>query len=532
MKLVNTIDERERERVALQDQLDAPKKHAERNRLGQFSTPTLLAQDILRYAEQLLPSDSQITFIDPAIGTGSFYSALLKTFPVERIAEARGFEIDKHYGNPAATLWKGTGLKITLADFTHQTPKARFNLLICNPPYVRHHHMSNEEKTRLQRRTLETAGIKLSGLAGLYCHFIGLSHGWLAPDAISGWLVPSEFMDVNYGRELKRYLLEHVTLLHVHRFDPADVQFADALVSSAVVWFRKAAPPQNHSVKFTFGGTLAEPHTVKLVPAAALVKEAKWTRFPLAGVRGPSTTPTLGEFFKIKRGLATGDNSYFILSEEEIRDRRLPLECFRPVLPSPRYVEGDEVQADGHGLPILPRRLFLLDSRASEEEIRRRYPPLAKYLDEGKARGLHDRYLCRHRTPWYAQEERAPAPIVCTYLGRSDKKTGRPFRFILNRSRATVANVYLAMYPTAALTNASATDPDFMRKVWSLLNRIKPEQLLGEGRVYGGGLHKLEPKELANVPVPEIAKLLPESERPARQIDLLLETRRRVGSVI
>ena len=39
------------------------------------------------------------------------------------------------------------------------------------------------------------------------------------------------------------------------------------------------------------------------------------------------------------------------------------------------------------------------------------------------------------------------------------------------------------------------------------------EQLLDEGRVYGGGLHKLEPKELANVDASAIAALLPGFER-------------------
>lgn len=34
---------------------------------------------------------------------------------------------------------------------------------------------------------------------------------------------------------------------------------------------------------------------------------------------------------------------------------------------------------------------------------------------------------------------RPPAPFVYTYLGRSDKKSGRPFRFILNNSKATAA---------------------------------------------------------------------------------------------
>lgn len=52
-------------------------------------------------------------------------------------------------------------------------------------------------------------------------------------------------------------------------------------------------------------------------------------------------------------------------------------------------------------------------------------------------------------------------------------------------------------------------DSQLIRKIWSVLNQLKPEHLLDEGRIYGGGLHKLEPRELANVPADQIAKLLP-----------------------
>lgn len=513
----------EQQRVALQAELDGQKTQAERNRLGQFATPTALAQDILKYAATLLPRAEKVHFLDPAIGTGSFYSALCKVFPSNRVAEALGFEIDSHYGAPAAHLWKDSGLTMKLSDFTHAKPGPRFNLIICNPPYVRHHHLENGDKNRLQLSTHEASGMKISGLAGLYCHFLGLSHAWMTDGGIAGWLIPSEFMDVNYGQAVKRYLLDRVTLLHIHRFDPNDVQFADALVSSAVVWFRKSPPPQNHTVNFTFGGTLFEPKLSREVSARALAREPKWTRFPVSGTRTRGGIPTVADFFQIKRGLATGDNGYFILPEDEIKSRGLPMEAFNPILPSPRYITEDEVTADRHGNPKIERRLYLLDTKLPENEIKRRFPALHAYLEDGKARGLHERYLCRHRSVWYGQENRPPAPIVCTYLGRGDAKSGRPFRFILNSSRATVANVYLAMYPSPALRRAMAHDPGLIRRVWQVLNAITPEKLLSEGRVYGGGLHKLEPKELANVPVPGIAALLPHTDRPAKQADLFAE---------
>ena len=68
------------------------------------------------------------------------------------------------------------------------------------------------------------------------------------------------------------------------------------------------------------------------------------------------------------------------------------------------------------------------------------------------------------------------------------------------------------LYPKPQLAKAAAKRPALMRQVWEYLNAIRPADLLGEGRVYGGGLHKLEPKELGNVPVeglPQLVRLLP-----------------------
>ncbi len=131
-------DDRESTRLALQARLDRAKTQAERNRMGQFATPGGLALDILAHARMLMPPDMDIRFLDPGFGTGSFYSALLRTFPRDRIEAAKGYEIDPHYATPAGELWGDTALRLHMADFTRATPPQvetqKFNMVICNHP--------------------------------------------------------------------------------------------------------------------------------------------------------------------------------------------------------------------------------------------------------------------------------------------------------------------------------------------------------------------------------------------------------------
>src|SRR5579885_2509745 len=502
MEAIHVMEAR---RLVLQTQLDAMKTQAERNKWGQFATPTELATDILVYARSLMSSDLQVRFLDPAVGTGSFFSALLKTFSLAQIVGAVGYEIYSAFANGSSQLWSNGHLRIYNADFTRVLPpeseKMKFNLLICNPPYVRHHHLLKAEKRRLRIAVEQAISIRLSEQSGLYCYFLGLSHLWLAEGGLAGWLIPSECLDVNYGKQIRKYLQERVTLLRIHRFDPKEVQFSDALVSSAVVWFRKFKPPVDHEVEFTFGGTLTQPHFSRFISISALDAKTKWTRLSLMNINAPSVISDisqletsdltlsynnvsgkgsgaykqlsfagfvgpagikahrgkkLGDLFHIKRGLATGANDYFILNERQVAQSRIP----------------------------------------------------AQYLLVGIKKGVSKGYICSHRNPWYTQERRPACLFLCAYMGRQNSKRGTPFRFILNHSKATATNAYHMLYPKPHLQKALEADPQLARVIWQALSTISQDSLIEEGRVYGGGLHKMEPRELANVPADLIFTLL------------------------
>ena len=511
----------------MQEVLDLSKTSDERNKLGQFATPLPLARDIIAESVRLIDpeiSPGPIRFLDPAFGTGAFWSALRMFFP-ELSCTGVGIEIDSKFVDASRRLWTGTGLKVRSGDFTQcKSPsreRDRFDLLVCNPPYVRHHHIAAEHKPALRVASAKAAGVDLSGLAGLYCHFLAVAHPWMRRGAIAAWLIPTEFMDVNYGTALKQYLLRDVTLARVHQFDPEDVQFSDALVSSSVVVLRNEAPPEDHSVEFSQGPKLSKVKRRKLVPVADLLPSDRWTQVleKRDKHQAPTTAETtlrLDDIFAIRRGLVTGGNKFFVLPEHRVDELDLPREWLTPILPSPRYVPDLEVHARADGTPELGRRYFLLNCDLPEEQIADELPTLWTYLSTA-SQALRDRYICRHRSPWYRQEKRPAAPLVCTYLGRQNESK-RPFRFLLNHSEATAANVYHMLYPRPRLASAMETEPSILRQIWIHLNTVDVDNLLRESRVYGGGLRKLEPRELGRVSLQglslDICRLIAESNVP------------------
>jgi hypothetical protein len=410
--------EHEERRLREQARLDLAMGAGERNRTGQFATPAPLAEDILRFCKEWWEERPRpVHFLEPCVGTGSFYSALLRVFPNELIERASGYELDTGHAEAAKNLWRETGLAVAQGDFLGQPlPRKRYNLLVTNPPYVRHHHLDPRRKARLQGFVRERLGLRISGLAGLYCYFLLLADAWLEEGGLAAWLIPSEFMDVNYGGAVKKYLTTRVRLLHLHRFCPSDVQFDDALVSSAVVVFEKATPDA-HGVVFSLGGTLRRPGQSVSTRHGSLRPSDKWSRYTATSspeTEGGAQDILFGDLFTIRRGLATGNNRFFILPRAEAAVRELPEEFLRPILPAPRRLGDQVIEANPDGFPRLNLQLALLDCRLPEAEVKKHYSGLWRYLEAWKGKGIHEGYLTSRRSPWYAQEDRRPPPFLCT----------------------------------------------------------------------------------------------------------------------
>ena len=494
------------ERDRLQKALDAQKTSKERNMKGQFATPYTLACSIMKKAKTFCHKRT-LSFIEPSIGLGAFYAAFRSVFK-SAAGHALGFEIDSHYYNPSKELWAKEDLELRKADFLKErTNGERFDLLVANPPYVRHHHIDGEKKKELQKEVMQSTGIKISGLAGLYCYFLILSEKWLADGALSCWLIPSEFLDVNYGKAIKQYLLECVDLLCVHKFKADDVQFDDALVSSTIIFFRKGKPSEKE-IEFSCGEDVNVPSRKMKIERKRLTASCKWSNLFVEDTTNYSSNDDckLGNFFTVKRGIATGDNSFFVMNMDAIEKYHIPSKFLKPVLPSPRYLKEDIISSDNDGNVALTQKQYLFSCNLPEDVLKEKYPSVWEYIQEGVKRGVNKGYICSHRPLWYFCEDRKPAPFVVPYMGRGDSSK-KMFRFILNKTKAITTNVYLLLYPKDNYLKC-LTDTKLLNEVWQTLNEVTSEQFATNGREYGGGLHKLEPKELLNIKVPSLPSLL------------------------
>lgn len=504
------FDALERKRLVFQKKIDLGQTRDERNRTGQFATSPALANDIVKRALALLDTQA-VDFLEPSCGTGAFISSVSANLSAASIPlTVQGIELNPEIYSFAASLWSTDHFEIINGDFLKMDSSTikPANLLIANPPYVRHHHLPPTEKVQYQDLVESVLGERPSGLSGLYAYFMLNAHRHLKKNAVSAWLIPSEFLDTNYGGIIRRYLAEKVTTIQVHRYDTESTQFTDALVTSSVVLFANALPVHSNQVSFTTGASLESPDKTVKIAQHDLKPSNKWSIFFTDSFVGlpDDTQPRFSDFFDVRRGIATGNNKYFLGSRSFIEGQGIDTRQLHPVLPPPRRLKVDHVTSDKDGWPQLDEQLVLLSSKSSINELEQTNPALADYFQnaDGKTRNA---YLVRNRTPWYKVETRHPAPFILTYMGRITANAPT-FRFIRNDSRAIATNGYLMLYPRSQLKRALDQGTLTLTDVHSFLKSIPDSDLLSAGRVYGGGLRKIEPKELGNVPVTGIHQLL------------------------
>ena len=106
-----------------------------------------------------------------------------------------------------------------------------------------------------------------------------------------------------------------------------------------------------------------------------------------------------------------------------------------------------------------------------------------RYIRLGEESEINKRYLTTSRSPWYAIENRPPAPIWVSVFNRSG------LRFIRNEANIYNLTTFHCVYP-------KNTGVDVEVLFAYLITDVAKEIFLDNSRQYGNGLVKFEPNDL------------------------------------
>jgi adenine-specific DNA-methyltransferase len=465
----------------------------ERRDAGQFFTPFWAGEVMAGWAFQ----EKVALAMDPGVGSGGLLIPAAR-HPRRKGAKLLGLDLDPLAVSmlEANTRLRGMeGVEARQGNFLLDSLNEQPGAILCNPPYSRHHAIPAMEKLQIHDGFEQRLGVRFNGLAALHVLFLVRALEIAADGARIAFITPSDWLDVGYGKKVKEFLLSRAQVEAIILIEESHLFFEGVLTTAAITLIRKTPPTSEPTKVLRIEGdpTRFKPKLiVDLLTGrvglndmqeepVALDPTAKWSR-PSAKRRSGTK---LGSVARVRRGIATGANAFFVISERERKKLDIPKSQLKRCITSPRVFIGIELTAKAMDAfdDDVPR--WLVDCDNPEEA--NRDTPLGRYLRRGRKLKIHTGYLAASREPWHRLEQRGKSPILFTYFNRDAP------RFVRNLCGAVPLNNWLIVEPNQDV------DPDALCR--ALQSKSVGEQLLEGRRVYGGGLWKLEPSELVEVRV-------------------------------
>ncbi len=446
----------------------------QRRALGAVYTPAAEAELACSIALERWGRDpATAVACDPACGAGDFLAALVRVGG----APARLVGVDADAGAlrrvsvPGAELHHGDAVATDTGRFAWGVhAPATYDLVVGNPPYVRHQSLADplgrpgRYGDRLAAAVDRFApNLLLSRRADLSAAFLALGVSLLAEGGVLAFVTTSAWLDAAYGVPLGRYLVDTGLCELVER--PAERTFAGADVNSLIVVVRRG---DDGPVLLRQVG-----RPPRAIDRAALRTTPKWGGSLL---RAPAAAPLLTRGVPLSSVCRVG--SYLITGNDRFFYRTTPdgvdPSCLRPLVKSTRGEHRIALDgAPARWLVSTPDPALL--GAAGEQAV---------------ADGLPELSGVRSRRVWSAIEQE-PGAVLCVRTARD-----RHLAY-LNPQAWASGELYRLWPPDGVSAEALAA---------FLNSAVAGLQLEALGRAYGGGGGplKVERADLVQLRVPEL----------------------------
>lgn len=468
-----------------------------RKKYAQFFTPQPIA-DLM--TDWLIGNKNAYKILEPAFGLGIFSRTLLSK---KSNISIKGFDIDERILTESKYFFdRFDNVSLIHEDYMFTDWDSKYDGIICNPPYFKFHDYDNKQ---ILKEIKSKLNIKLNGFTNLYTLFLLKSIHQLNKNGRAAYIIPSEFLNADYGKFIKQYLLKTKMLRHLFIIDFKENVFDEVMTTASILLFAKDENTSeiNISTIESVSDLKSIQNFIEFYPNSKgkftyaiqkLDPFVKWRKYYQTqnSIKFKHLVP-FSTYAKVVRGIATGANAYFTFKPSKAKKYSIPESNLLPCICKAKDVKSNFFTIeDFQNLIKADEQTFLFNGKNSINEA------VINYIKKGEMEKINEKYLTKNRTPWYALENRPPSPIWVSVFNRNGIK------FIRNEAKISNLTTFHCVYPTQ---NNLFSNVSIDLLFAYLLTDVAKEIFNDNRREYGNGLKKFEPNDLNKSKILDLSKL-------------------------
>ena len=469
-------------------------KDKEQKLTGSYYTPP----NALKFMWDYLDAKKKYKrILEPSVGDGRFLEHILVHNTHDVILDA--IEIDTQKAKRLKTKYcHKNQVQIINQDFleyANSNKNPYYDLIIGNPPYI--------NKKNMPRKSIDLLysladGFNLNGsiCQNLWVGFILGAARLLICNGAIFFVLPLEFLQVNYAESLRNWLESKFNTIHVITFEKRmfpEIEQETCLVYMTNLSHKKPAILYRKYIEIDIDSLDWESSIVKNKPLKKWANAVLNDREIELLTQPNNNLINIGTLGHCAPGVVTAANRELILSKKEC-DQLKASNFVRPIISKSSYLRNEIVITDDiiTRLDHQEKKDYLLDLKGETGDLPKE---LMQYLDEvgnkiRHGRKIKESYKCSRRTPWYGVPLTRVGDIC--FFKRYDKFP----RLCLNESGALTTDI------AYNLLIQKRYDPKSI--VFSFYNSFTLALCEFNCRYYGGGVAELTPSEFKSIRIPYV----------------------------
>jgi len=437
---------------------------------GIYYTPSSLAEFLI----EPLITQKNISIFDPAYGEGAL---LLSAEKIYRNKFGSDDEV-KLYGcdiKPVNGLLEHLpSSHLNEIDFLTFSTNQKYDLILMNPPYVRHHSLEKENIPLYQQQIDKI--LNISAKSDLWMYFLIKSTSYLKQCGSIGAILPWSFLQADYANILRKWLLEIFGRIQVLTLTCE--YFKDAGERVVLIWLMDFGI-SNKSLKIASTKHFNDKSNyINLTKDKWISKKVVYTGNIDASSIVTEYVNKYGfvkfeEIASVKIGIVTGADKYFIVPKEKVKDLTVDENNLIPILNTSRQLS----MLNTNGVCNDNYLLYFDEDTAKRN---------TDYIMYGEGKEFHHRAHSFNRKPWYKVKTGIIPDAFFPY------RISKYPILSINKMNGQCTNSIHRIY----FKNLTETEIKWAQI--SLFSTIGQLSIEINSKTYGRGMLKVEPSSLNN----------------------------------